>query len=71
MEMDHAVNLNWNYRDLEISGADYAYYAEAESGSKQHPQMLALMKSGKLAVYNYLGHEDLLSHIGVLMQVFE
>ena len=71
MEIDHAVNLSWNYRGLEISGAEYAYYAEAETGGEQHAQMLALMKGGRLAVYGYLGREDLLSHIDVLMQVFE
>lgn len=60
------VNLVWSYEDVSHPGLDFAILAKAEDSSWQ---MAAVGSGGQVAVFRYLGAEDLADHLDELAEI--
>lgn len=66
LETYRLVNIMWSYEEVDYPGLDFAILAKAEDSSWQ---MAAAGSGGQVAVFRYLGAEDLADHLEELAEI--
>lgn len=66
MDVYRAINLHWEYEEVDCPGADFVILASAKEGVHQ---MAAVGRDGHVAVFDYSGMQQLSEHLDLLVGI--